>query len=76
MFRAIRMMGRCANGAERDGGVRYHALAEHSWKALCGAAPGRRSAGWADYPDSIKPASAVTCPKCRKKLDAQNTVNL
>ena len=30
---------------------------------LCGAKPGRRSAGWSSYP-----GEQVTCPKCLRKL--------
>lgn len=52
-----RLTGRCSNGAERDGGVVYHAVA--GWKAACGAEPGRRSAGWSQHG-----GEAVTCPKC------------
>ena len=60
------MLGSCANGAERDKGTRIHAV--QSWKALCGKEPGRRSAGWALFPDQVKPLSDVNCPRCSKKL--------
>ena len=37
--------------------------------ALCGARPGRRSVGWSYDNTSIQQTS-VTCPRCRKKLEA------
>ena len=69
-YKAVRMMGRCANGNEADGGRKYHALRKDglSFKAVCGAAPGSRSAGWADYPDATKPVEDVTCPRCRTAM--------
>jgi len=68
---AVRMLaGRCANGAELDSGTRWHAvpIGDHgmSWTALCGAEPGRRSAGWSHW---IVSGQAVTCPRCLKKLE-------
>lgn len=57
-MKALRLAGRCANGAERDGGARYHAVPA-SGAALCGAKPGRRSAGWSPYE-----GPAVSCPRC------------
>ena len=64
---AVRSMGRCANGNEADGGVRYHALRKDrlSDRAVCGFMPGYRSAGWADYPDAVRAVDAVSCPRCR-----------
>ena len=63
----LRMTGRCSSGAERDGGVRYHAVtagSHYSWvKALCGAKPGDRGNGWGGYK-----GDKVTCPRCLKKL--------
>jgi hypothetical protein len=67
-MRAIRLMGTCANGVETAKGVYYHAIPERSWKAVCGAMPLGRSAGWANSPDQVKPVEAVTCPKCLKRL--------
>jgi hypothetical protein len=62
----LRMTGRCASGAEPDGGAIFHAVPEaerYRWgKALCGAKPGRRGNGWDQYP-----GGAVTCPRCLKK---------
>lgn len=58
-----KLAGRCANGAERDRGVIYHAVERGQWAALCGREPGRTSAGWSDWK-----GSAVTCPRCLKKL--------
>lgn len=68
---AMRMMGRCANGCEADSGRLYHArlIGPHgSFKALCGAAPGRRSAGWADFLDAMKPVEKTTCSRCLSKF--------
>ena len=44
----------------------YHALpvGGHPWiRALCGSAPGSRSAGW------TVAGVEVTCPRCRQRLD-------
>ena len=62
---AARKIGRCANGFERGKGHIFHAVPPNSWSALCGAQPGRQSAGWNSEPD---PQQAVTCPRCLKKL--------
>ena len=61
---AKRKIGRCSNGAERDKGYVYHAVSS-GWTALCGAEPGRMSAGWQNEPE---PLERVTCPRCIKKL--------
>lgn len=61
------MMGRCADGAERDSGRLYHALPEGQWTAACGAKPGRRSAGW-----SVHKGESVTCKRCRAKMQTEN----
>lgn len=65
--------GRCANGFERDKGRVVH-LAEvfccgsPSWRpALCGAKPGRLSAGWSELPLAYR----VTCKRCRAAWAAQ-----
>ena len=55
----LRLASRCVESGERDGGTRYHALPEQSRKALCGATPRRRSAGWSPYA-----GQAVTCSRC------------
>lgn len=63
-----RLVGRCADGAERDGGSLWHAIDQgpgRGWVALCGARPGRRSAGWSAYA-----GERVTCPRCLRKLAA------
>jgi hypothetical protein len=66
---ATYMLGRCANGHERDKGLLIHAVG--GWKALCSREPGRRSAGWADHPDQIagRTMADVNCPRCRSKLN-------
>lgn len=64
----VRKTGRCANGAERDGGSVIHCLIQENksypiWgKSLCGTEPGRRSAGWDESENE------VSCLKCVKKL--------
>lgn len=55
------LAGRCANGAERDGGTLYHAV--RGWRALCGAEPGRTSAGWSSHL-----GTTATRPRCLRKL--------
>lgn len=62
--------GRCANGFERDGGRRVHAVPYtgradyyHMGKSLCGTSPGRHSAGW-----SSNLQKAVTCARCKREL--------
>ena len=65
---ARRKIGRCANGAERDGGYVYHAILKNGWTAVCGAEPGRKSAGWSH---EDQPLDKVSCPRCTKKLAAQ-----
>ena len=66
-----RLTGRCTDGAERGCGIKWHALPKDSWKALCGAQPGRRSAGWSDQkwatPNGIV-GETVTCPRCLVKI--------
>jgi hypothetical protein len=64
----LRRAGRRTNGHERDGGILWHAVPRGTYKALCGAEPGRKSA-WGEYP-----GLAVTCPKCLKKLANQDAM--
>lgn len=66
-YKAARKIGRCANGAERGKGYVYHALESGRWVALCGAKPGRQSAGWQSEPE---PLDRLNCPRCLKKLSA------
>lgn len=63
---AARMLGSCRNGNEADGGRLYHAIRKDglSWAAVCGKSPGRRSAGWANYPDALRPPTEVNCGRC------------
>lgn len=63
------LAGRCANGSELDSGRLWHAVPIDSWKAVCNATPGRRSAGWSSW---YVPNQEVTCPRCQKKLDRVN----
>ena len=53
-----------------NSGASYHAIpAEgHRWvRAMCGAAPGSRSAGWTVI------GRGVTCPRCQQRLDERTT---
>ncbi len=61
---ARQLTGRCADGAERDHGSLFHYLEPGQWKALCGAKPGRRSAGWGSEVREF-----ATCPRCIAKHD-------
>jgi hypothetical protein len=65
-YRAVYMLGRCANGAQRDTGRKVHAKPDGQWRALCGAEPGSQSAGWTENDQP-----AVTCPRCLAKLKRQ-----
>lgn len=65
---SARLAGRCANGAERDGGRIYHAVAlvgecSLGGVALCGKTYGRKSAGF------VWETAPVTCPRCKKKME-------
>lgn len=64
-YRTLTLAGRCANGAERDHGTRWHAVPIGLYKALCGVEPGRRSVGWSSHRVE---GQDVTCPRCVKKL--------
>jgi hypothetical protein len=59
LFTPYTKAGRCCEG-ERDHGLVVH-LVQGRRKALCGAEPGRRSAGWSGYP-----SEQATCPRCLK----------
>jgi hypothetical protein len=61
-IRAVYLLGRCANGAERDKGKLVHAVPD-SGVALCGATYGSRSAGWSREEDG----QMVTCPRCLRR---------
>jgi hypothetical protein len=62
-----KLAGTCSNGFERGRGARYHAVPlmgdDYTSRALCGAKPGRRSAGWQD-----PSAHPVTCPRCLARI--------
>ena len=69
-----RLTGRCANGAERDGGRRSHivlsdvrpngSMSFPSFEtALCGAKPGRLSNGWTEVDGAEQPS----CPRCQTR---------
>jgi len=64
-YRFSRMTGRCANGAERDGGRRVHVVRGRSdWApALCGAQPGWKGNGWSEHK-----YTEATCPRCIERL--------
>ena len=72
-FLKVRMLGRCANGAERDSGVLVHLLAPGEYKALCGKVHGRRSAGWTEVEDVI-PKWAKMCPRCEKQQTTRSSL--
>ena len=65
------LAGRCADGMERGHGVRVHGLlnvrrnffTDVYGEALCGAKPGRRSAGW-----TALDGREITCQRCLRKL--------
>ena len=66
-MKSLYLSGRCANGSERDCGMLYHAVPDESNKALCGAKPGRRSAGWrGDWPQDEH--GPVNCPRCLRRM--------
>ena len=67
---AMRLSGRCANGAERDSGALWHAIHNGHWAAMCGAKPGRRSAGWSSHI-----GTEITCRKCLRKLTANSVLD-
>lgn len=64
---ATQKTGRCANGNERDGGAVRHAVERGAdlKAALCGATPGRRSAGWSIHTLSL---DKVSCPRCLRRM--------
>jgi hypothetical protein len=62
-YQILSMLGRLRNEFQRDSGTRFHAVRFDSYKAICGAEPGRRSVGW-----SLYHGEEVTCPRCLKKL--------
>ncbi len=70
------LAGRCASDREADQGTRVHAvpysqaLATNGYainRAICGAKPGPRSAGWSYFGPR-----AVTCPKCLARMHSAN----
>ena len=62
-YQVMSLAGRCANGSELDHGTRYHAVQFDSYRAICGAKPGRRSVGW------TRENKDTTCPRCVAKLE-------
>lgn len=68
VYFARKLTGRCVDGFERGKGKVSHAVATDTLpcreKALCGAAPGRLSNGWAQ-PDQVE---RVTCVRCSARL--------
>ena len=63
-IRILRKTGRLVNGNESDAGLVFHAVADGT--SLCGTKPGRLSS-W-----SVYEGDKVTCPKCLRKLIAEN----
>lgn len=65
---ATHKTGRCANGGERDRGAVLHAVERGAdlEAALCGAKPGRRSAGWSI---TQLPLAKVSCPRCLVRVE-------
>lgn len=65
----VRLTGRCADGAERDGGRVTHVVVvdgSPAWgTALCGAKPGRLSNGFVESDGTEVPS----CPRCRAKAE-------
>lgn len=71
MYRPMALTGRCANGAEKDGGRVVH-LAESQWGiALCGAKPGRLSCG---FNDLLPEGTEATCRGCLTKQQKREVV--
>ena len=60
-IRVTHLAGRCRSGNDQTGYI-SHVLV--TGKALCGKAPGKKSAGWSEYNDT-----APTCNKCTTKLE-------
>jgi hypothetical protein len=63
-FAFLRLAGRCSDGFERGRGMKFHAVPQNQYRALCGARPGRLSAGWSD-----DAGERATCPRCLRKLE-------
>jgi hypothetical protein len=66
----LRLAGRCADGAERGKGIKTHVVLAApginppaGGAALCGAKPGRLSAGWVEVDGPEVP----TCPRCQRR---------
>lgn len=70
-FRVVRMAGRCADGFERGAGRVYHYVPVGSHTAICGAAPGRRSAGWVGDSENgqVSEAVSASCPVCVRRKE-------
>ena len=67
-FQILRLTGRCSSGHEHGAGVKFHAVPDGKMEALCGATYGRMSAG-----GSTHAGEAVTCPRCLKALEKEDT---
>lgn len=66
-----KLAGRCANSFELDHGCIIHAIPKqvdssypYYGSAICGAKPGRRSAGF-----YFAPTAPITCPKCLRRIN-------
>jgi hypothetical protein len=78
MMKPYALGGRARTGGEQ-GGMIFHAVEEGEYggaeyshaTALCGVQPGRRSIGWSTWHPE---GQGVTCPKCLRKMAAQEPV--
>ena len=61
-FQSMYLLGRLANGAERDKGRLIHAVPPRG-PALCGADYGRMSIGWQSAENA-----EITCSRCLKRI--------
>ena len=48
-----------------DSDSTWHAVSNHTHRAICGAPPGKRGDGWFYQAEK---AQAITCKKCKDKM--------
>jgi hypothetical protein len=63
-FLPMELIGRCADGFQRDSGYRIHAVPQGHGRSLCNKKPGSRSVGFA-----IRNGATITCPACLKAIE-------